>query len=355
MSFHCRLAPATVLFSLAFASAATAQTVIVRSAPAGASVEATINGGTAVTAKTDGYGDARLEMPALGRDTEVQIHVDVCGNLVKVFLNEPGQPPSGADTGCTRKDMWGVYIMRPVTTFVVEINGTDSSVFVAQGAPPAAWLQRGDQRITKLPWGRPGKGLALSFGGGISSFDEGISKACSSTASCSTDGSGGALHAAAEFWITPNIAAMASYFRPADLSASGSGSGYVFESHRTARLAAIGAKAGAPVGYARIYGLGGAVRHEATSMTHETVDAKVVTVDGVTQTIAGGSQDFGQKTQGWSWMVGGGFELWMTKWVGIYAEFTRVKLKGSTVVGNEGGIDEQGSFVIGGLRARLWK
>jgi hypothetical protein len=356
MSFQCRLVLATVLCSVAAASAATAQTAIVRSAPAGASIEVTMNGSAPVTAKTDGYGDARVTVPALGRDTEVQIHVDVCGeNTVKVFINEPGQPPAGSGAGCTRKDMWGVYIMRAATTFVVEINGTDSSVFVAQGAPPAAWLQRGNMRITKLPWGTPGRGLALTFGGGASSFGAAGTKACGSITTCTSDDAGLALHLGGEFWITKNIAVQGSYLRPANVSATGSGAGFTFETRRTMRLATVGAKAGVPVGYGRIYAIGGAVRHESTSLTTETVDALTVTVNDVTQTIAGGTQEFGEKTRGWNWMLGGGAELWVSKWVGLYAEFTRVKLKGSPVSGGDGGIDEQGTFIVGGFRARLWK
>lgn len=353
MSFPCRLVLAAVMV-FAAARSADAQTVIVRNAPPGAGVQVTFNNGSPVSAKADGYGDARLELPSGGRETDVQIHTDVCGAAVKVMVNEPGQPPGAEDAGCTRKDMWGVYILRAITTFVVEVNGNEASVFVAQGAPPPAWLQRGSQRITKLPWGEPGRGLTLSIGSGISAFGNVQTRLCGST-TCTSDDVGLLLHAAADFWFMTHVAVHAGYLRVGDVTATGSGATYRFETRRVARLATVGIKGGVPVGPARIYALGGLNRHEATETISETVDDRTVTVDGVNRTIAGGTQAFGQKTSGWSWMLGGGFELWTSKWVGVYAEFMRARLKGSPEGGGDGGLDEQGNFIAGGARIRLWR
>jgi hypothetical protein len=355
MSLQCRLTPAAVLILMCGASAASAQTAMVRSAPPGSSIELTLNGGTAVTARADGYGDATLAVPPLGRETDVQLHVDVCGNLTKVLINEPGQAPAAADTGCTRKDMWGVYIMRPDTTFVIEINGTDSAVYVSQGPPPRAWLARGDMRVTRLPWGTAGRGLAISAGAGLSDFGQAVTEACAGLATCTADGTGLATHLGAEFWITRNAAVQVSYLRPGSITATGGSDTFSFETKRVTRVLTIGGKAGVPVGPGRIYALGGVNRHEATLTTTETVDDQTVTVDGVNQTIKGGTQAFADKTRGWSWMLGGGYELWTSKWVGIYGEVTRTKLKGSNVSGGDAVVDEQGTFIIGGVRVRLWK
>jgi len=354
MSYQCRLVLATVFVLTAGLRAVTAQTVIVLNAPPAATTEVTLNGGATLSAKADGYGDARVSIPSLGRDTEVQIHTDVCGNTVKVFINEPGQPPVGPDTGCTRKDMWGVYIMRSVTTFVIEITGADSAVFVAQGPPPSAWLQHGaGGRQSRTSWGEPGRGLALSIGGGISSFGATLDALCGNATTCESSGEALALHAGAEYWLSKYVAATISYFRPGDITANGSGTGYHFDTTRVTRVLTIGGKVGGVTGPARIYGLGGASRHEATLSTSQTIDDKTVTVDGVAQTIKGGTQDFAQKFSGWSWMAGGGFELWATKFVGVYAEVTRVTLSGTPVAGGEGKIDEHGLFVIGGFRVRF--
>lgn len=355
MSFHCRLALATAFVLITGADGALAQTAIVRNAPPGATIEVTMNGGTPSTAKADAAGDATLPVPARTGDTDVQIHVDNCGTTIRVLIVQPGQPAAAADSGCTRKDMWGVYIMRSITTFVVEINGTDSAVFVSQGPPPSAWLRRGDAPVSGLPWGSPTPGLFVSAGAGISSFGEATSNACGTAPTCSTDGSGLGLHLGAEYWFNQYVAAQASFFVPSDISAKGNGDTYRFEMRRKTRIVTLGGKVGWSAGPTRIYGIAGVNRHEATTTTTETVDNRTITVNNVSQVLAGGTQEFAQRTRGWSWVFGGGVELWATKWVGIYGEFTRPKLKGSPINGAEGDVDEQGTFIIGGLRARLWR
>src|SRR5437870_5141854 len=73
---------------------ASAQTVMVRSAAAGAPVELTMNGGAAVTATADSAGDATLAVPARTAEDDVQMHVDVCGNLVRVLIVSRGVQPT---------------------------------------------------------------------------------------------------------------------------------------------------------------------------------------------------------------------------------------------------------------------
>jgi len=355
MSLQCRLGLAAVLFLSTGLRVATAQSAMIRSAPPGASIELTLNGSASVTAKADGYGDVTVVVPPLGRDTDVQLHVDICGNVVKLLINEPGQPPAGADAGCTRKDMWGVYIMRPVTTFVVEVNGTDAAVYVAQGPPPRSWLMRNSDGSAKtVSWGTPGKGLTVSAGLGISSFSDAVANACGSVPSCQTSGWIGGLHFGADFWILPYVAAQIGYFRPGDLSATGTGDTFTFETERKMRVLTVGGKAGVPIGPGRIYGTGGWNRHEATENTTETVADQTITVDGVSHVVPGGTQKFGQKTEGWDWMVGGGFELWVKQYVGFYGDVTVMKLKGIATSGT-GSINEKGTFIMAGARIRLWK
>src|SRR3954470_1568975 len=98
MSFQCRLVLAVVLLLSAGLRAAGAQTVMVRSAVPGAAIELRMNGGTPATATAaerapaaaDENGDATLVVPSRGRDTDVQLHVDVCDKAVHVVINEPG-------------------------------------------------------------------------------------------------------------------------------------------------------------------------------------------------------------------------------------------------------------------------
>ncbi len=353
MSLQCRLALAVVLILSAGLRVATAQTAMVRDAPPGASIELTMNGGAPVTAKADATGDATLTIPSRGEETDVQLHVDVCDNAIKVVINQPGVVPAAADAGCTRKDLWGIYVMRTITTFVIEINNADASVYVSQGPPPREWLQHGPSRADRL-WGTAGKGLVLSAGGGLAIFSQGVSNYCGNVSGC-TSSSGFGYHLGAEFWVTPHFAAQISYLRPDDISASGSGDTFTFDTTRTMRVLTIGGKAGVPVGHGRVYGLGGWNHHEATDSTTETVNDQTITADGVSTVIKGGTQAFGQKTRGWGWMVGGGYDLWLRNWIAVYAEFSEVILKGSSVNFGAATIDERSTFLVAGVRARLWK
>src|SRR3954454_6261004 len=91
--------------------AAAAQTVIVRSAPQGSTIELTMNGGAPVSVAADTFGDATLTVPARTTEAAVQVHVDDCGNRVRVLLVERGIQPSPAEPGCNRIDIGSVFVM----------------------------------------------------------------------------------------------------------------------------------------------------------------------------------------------------------------------------------------------------
>jgi hypothetical protein len=171
--------------------------------------------------------------------------------------------------------------------------------------------------------------------------------------SCRDSGLSPVLSFGADYWITPFLAAEVSYVRPSDVTASGSGSTFQFDSRLETRLATVAGKAGVPVGHARLYGFGGMNRQQTTSTTTETISDTTVVVDGVTQTIKGGTQTFAQKTQGWNWLAGGGVEAWLTSRVAFYGEFTLAKIKGEPISGGEGGIDDQAMLFMVGARLRL--
>jgi hypothetical protein len=75
----------------------------------------------------------------------------------------------------------------------------------------------------------------------------------------------------------------------------------------------------------------------ATTTASETVDAA-------------GTQAFGQKTEGWGLLYGGGLEVWATSRVGFYAEVTRARLKGPDVNGGEAQLDIPAPVGVIGLR-----
>jgi hypothetical protein len=85
----------------------------------------------------------------------------------------------------------------------------------------------------------------------------------------------------------------------------------------------------------------------------ETIDDRTVTVDEVDQVVPGGTVVQQFKTRGWSWTFGGGVEAWLGRWVAIYGEGGYLRLKGATVDGSEGQLDDGLTYVVAGLRVHV--
>jgi hypothetical protein len=339
-----RLQPSVTLalfLVLAAARMAGAQTIIVRSAPAGAAIEVSLDGGRAATATADTFGDATLAVASASAERSVHFHIDSCANTVRVFLISRGLQPPATDPSCTRIDLPSVFDMRSTTTFVIDINGPATSLHVTQGQVPVEWVWRGPgpPRGPGISWSTPNKGLTLSAAVGFSAFHQAADIACGDASSCQKNDLGIALAFGADFWITRFAAASVEYLRPADVSVNGSGTSFTFDNRVKARILMIGGKAGASAGPARIYAIGGINRHEATITT--------------TETLGGATQGFGQQTRGWNWVLGGGVEAWMRDWGAIYGEFIVPKVHGSPIGGGEGGIDDRVTVAVIGARIRL--
>jgi len=343
----------SLLAALAGLGTASAQTVIVRSAPQGATIEATLNGGAPASATADNFGDARLTLQARITEAAVLVHIDDCGNRVRVLIVERGVQPAAPDPGCNRIDIASVFVMRPVTTFVVDMDGAATAVHLTQGRPPASWVERGAAAQHGISWGMPSKGLFVSIGGGYSAFSNAVQTACGDVQTCERTNFGGGGTIGAGYWITPYLGVEASYIRPADVAVTGSSDTFRFDSRLTVRAAAIAGKLGVPLGPTRLYGFGGVNRHESTLTTSETINDSTVVIDSVSQTIKGGTQTFARKTTGWNWIAGGGLELWVSRWIGMYGELTLATIKGAPTTGGEGGIDERATSITGGLRVRF--
>ena len=349
------------LLTLAFAfvavlcaRAASAQTVIVQSAPPGAAIEVTFNGTAIATATADANGDANLPAGANRPDTDILIAVDSCANRVRVQLVVRGLQAAPALPGCSRVDAGSIFIMRSTTTFVIDIT-PNVSIHVAQGPPPPEWLLRGPGAVRKatMMHGTPSKGLVLSAAVGGSTFGSIAEQACGDVAQCLDTHAGVAFSADAAYWITRFMAAQVGYFQPADVTVNGAPTGYTFDTRVQTRLLTIVGKGGASVGPARVYGLGGVNHHEATFVTTQTIADRTIVVNGVSQVVPGGTQSFGQKTSGWSWVAGGGVEGWINNWIGIYGELNFAQLEGRPVAGTGDGIDEQMRLAFFGVRVRI--
>jgi hypothetical protein len=339
---------------------ATAQTVIVTKAPRGAAIELVLNSTTIGTATADNTGKASFPVTLTSRggrtEADVQVYVDACGNLRRVTLVEPGLQPQLPQIGCTRRELAGVFLLRGITTMVVEATASSPAIWLRQGPVPNEWLGEEATRISSKHLRRPSPtGLVLFGGGGVSSVKYATAQACGDVTSCSGKSSRPAFAAGAAVWIFPFLGAEASYAQSADATASGSESTFRFDHTLSNSMWTVAGKVGLPLGVVRLYVQAGADRHRATSTTTESVDTKTYTdADGVTQTIPGGSQTFVLRTAGWGLSLGGGIEVWAKPKFGLYAEYERAKLLGKSRDGDPGQMDDIVTTFRLGVRVRLF-
>jgi len=351
------LALAAVLIVIVGVGVAGAQVLIVRNAPPGSTIELTFNAATAGPVEANAAGEATLTVknPA-ATEKDARILIDVCGKVRRVLLVERfAQPPAPAG-GCDRKEIAGFFVVRRVTTFVLDLGRDNPMAWLRQGPAPDEWLkQAAEESTSEAPrTRRPSpKGLMLSGGGGFTTFRDVVFLACGNVQNCSGRTYDPSYAVSVSYWFTRFLGAEGGFIKPTKLSLSGSGTNFHFSSDFDPRIYTIVGKGGVPLGPVRFYGLGGMNYHEATLRTTNTIDDRTITVDGVTQTIAGGTQSFELKTQGWSWVFGAGFEAWVGRRAAIYGEVARARIKGNAVGGGEGAIDDRSTFILVGARVHV--
>jgi hypothetical protein len=339
------------------AAAARGQTVIVTNAPAGSTIELTLNSVAITSATADASGDATLAagLPPGVEQSDVRFVVDSCGTLLRVQLVNPGASPRSTAAGCTRTEIRDLFVMRRVTTFVIDVMGSAVSVHLRQGPAPREWLTHGELRGPTGKYFRspPQTGLVLFAAAGLSTFSKAKATACGDVTACAGGGAASAGAAGAAYWITRSFGGQITFARPATASASGSGGTFRFSSALDSRLVTVAGLAGVPVGAMRLYALAGANRHRAELVTTETIDDVSVVVDDATRTITGGTQRFAHNTEGWSWLVGGGLEAWPTKSLAFYVEVQSARLDAPDIGAVEGRIDDRVLAMVAGVRVRL--
>jgi hypothetical protein len=333
------------MLALVLAGRATAQTVYVRHATAGADIEAQLNNAPAKTATADAAGDATiaLDLPASTAETLISLFVDTCGRQVIVRLLSPAAPPAPPAAGCTRSDAGAQFVIRSVTSFVIDLAGSTASVRMRQGPPFAAWMTDtpesaagGEGLATGV---HPGPGLSVFGGGGIASYSNAKSLLCGDTVCTGNRFSlGGEVGVSG--WVAPFLGLQVSYLKPTQASVSGSGSDFTFNSALDSRLVLLAVSVGGASQNVRFYGQGGANYHEATfSQTEQN---------------ASGTQTTYLETKGWGWLAGGGFEAWVSSRVAIYVDGDAIFVKGNNKNGGEGRMDDHLLKIMGGLRLRVF-
>lgn len=339
------------------AADAMAQTVIVRGVPPSTKVDAQVNGGAVASATADANGDAKLAaaFPSRADEVDVRFFVDVCSPEVQVQILSPGLQPPPAAAGCNRNEIWGVFVMRRVTTFVVDVEGASASMHITQGPPPASWVGRAQSDTAhRFFQTTPPLGVVVFGALGIPTFSNTLDTACGTATTCSHDSFTGAGAIGATYWIKSFLGAQITLAKPGDQRAFGSGSTFQFSSTLDSRLVTIAGIGAVPVGAVRLYGLGGTNYHRATFATSETISDPTLVVLNSPQRIEGGTQTFEHRTEGWSWLFGGGLEAWVTKSVGFYGEMQHARLKAPDVGSSEGGIDDHLTLIVFGARVRLF-
>jgi hypothetical protein len=316
------------------AGTATAQTVIVKGAATGSSFELIRNGTQVDTATVDATGLATLVVPEASRggSNQIEAHVflDRCGEVWRVLLAEGSLAPP-ASAACTRQALPGFFIVRPTTSFVIDVAPSNAVLLLTQGRVPQSWLRAGPDVAGAVDRLAP-TGLLLFGGAGMALGGDIDTVACGTTvAACTADTKRLSYGGGVAYWLTPNIGLEGAYAAPEDATAEGSDTGLRFNSSMQARFVTISGLVGGPVGgRGRMYARAGVNRHRAVLNTSQTVDDATVTVGEETVTIPGASQTLELRTAGWGYVFGGGFEVWMGSRLAIYGDLNRISINGKT-------------------------
>jgi opacity protein-like surface antigen len=337
-------------------AAAAAQTVIVTKAPPGGTVELVVNSVLAGTATADSTGMATMALTpeARGGKTEADayVFVEYCDTLRRVILIEPGMQglPGGQ---CPRREVPGAFVVRQMTTLVVNVSETAPSVLVRQGKAPAAWLtDEVDRPPSPKAVNSPGRGLYGFGAGGIASLS-GIRAVVCGTGECSGGTKPAVFSAGATFWLKPFLGIEASWLKPTDIRLTGATNAYEYVSTFQTDVFTMVGKLGVPVSYVRPYGFGGATWNRAHWTTTQTITEQTYTIDGAAVVFPGGTQTFNLYTQGWSWIAGAGIEVAAGKRALIFGEGGWAGVKGDDRQLGEGRTDQRAFYIIGGIRIRI--
>jgi hypothetical protein len=338
------LAIAAALSGMCDAAPAAAQTVIVRNAPPGAPVELAFNAATVATGTADAAGQATLalNLTALGKtEVDANIFADVCGTTRRVVIVERARTPPPPASGCERREIPGLYWVRPVNTVVLDVGGFIPKVLLVKGSytPPKAATTSSEESDVPGPKRLSPTGVVLSGGLGIARFRDARLLACGNVTACGGHDSRFGYTGGITYWFTRYLAAEGTYIKASKLTATGGDSTFNFDSSFSADVFTIVGKLAAPLGPVRLFGQAGTNYHQAIAKT--------------TDTIGGASQSFELRTHGWNLVYGGGAEGWITNRVAIFGEFNLANIRGTDERGGEGKVDDRLRSFMGGMRVRL--
>src|SRR4029450_8288035 len=203
----------------------------------------------------------------------------------------PGGPPPPPAEGCDRREVPGIYWVRPVNTLVVDVGGAAPSMLLVRGSytPPKPLAEGATEEE------RPSKplpaGLMMWAGGSYTNFRDAGLLFCGN-APCTPKTAGLTYTFGVDVWLTRFVGFEGTYVHPREVKATGGAGTYAFTTTMGSDVWTAAGKVGAQAGVARIYGKGGMNYHQATTRTNQTID-------NIPQVLA-------YKTTGWTWGFGGG-------------------------------------------------
>ena len=338
-----------VLFNAILAGTASGQTVIVRSAPPGATIDVVVNTESVGSETANESGDARIVLNMFATagktETDVYLFVDFCKDNRRVVVAERTGQVAPPPAGCDRRQILGVFLVKRITTLVVNAAGPNPTVLLRQGAVSLT---------PKRVWQPAPAGLHVFGGGGLMQIRDAVALACGNVGNCSGDKSGVGYTGGVTYWFSRYLGAEFSFTKPAEITIQGSGDSFTFTGFMDPEIYALSGKVGFPARRFRLYGQVGANYHRSSQGTSETVQDITVTNDDGTETvIPGGVQTFNLKASGWGWQFGGGTEFWLMPRLAVYGEVGWTWIIGDAEEEAIGKIDDRYTSIIGGLRIRL--
>jgi hypothetical protein len=337
------LALAAALHMTLGTGTALAQRVMLRHAPPGSPVEIFLNAEKVADGTVGADGDVTIEFTLPPKDGKAEIDanvfVDVCDKLHKVVVVDRNRAALPVAEGCDRREVAGLFWVRPVNTLVVDVAPQPPTMLLVRGkyTPPTPQeiTEEGEDTRPREPLP---KGFMMFAGLGPAKLRDFATLQCGNV-NCSGGGTVLSYGFGATFWLTRFVGVEGSYLHPVNIKVSG-GEGFHFDTEMDADIWSIVGKGGIQAGKARLYGQVGMNYHDATVTTVQTIAAL-------------GAQRFITETKGWNPTYGGGLEIWVNKKIAIYGEFDFAQLKGDAEGGGEAKIDDRASVILGGIRLHL--
>jgi len=334
-----RLLVAAALFVMVGNGVARAQTVMIRNAPPGETIEVFLNATKVASASVQANGETTLplnlrENNAGKEEIDANIFIDVCDKMRRLIVVERGQPASTQEPGCERRDIPGLYWVRRVNTLVVDVGGANPTMMLVKGSY--------DPNSKPKNWSSLAPTGLIAFGGvGRGDYRDVVLIACGTAPTCGGDKAGLVFSGGLTFWISRFLGAEASYFKPSKTKATGSGSTYSFDSSLDTNILFVGGRAGVPAGPVRISGLIGMNYQDSVLKTRDTIN--------------GATQNTEVETKGWGMAWGAGMEIWVSTRFAISIDAGVDSLKGDPTGGGEVRLDDRFRYISGGVRFRIGK